>query len=145
MARILILQEKEEISSYWTDAFLELGYDVTVETGATSAWSAVQEQRFDLVIVDIFVRRKDQNFPEGGTLLLGRLRAKKLDAALDWMHHVPVIAVASAQVGKNNFSPLNFAKEIGASLALEKPVEIGDLIAASQRLLELSCETRVPS
>jgi len=106
LARILILQEKEEISSYWTDAFLELGYDVTVETGATSAWSAVQEQRFDLVIVDIFVRRKDQNFPEGGTLLLGRLRAKKLDAALDWMHHVPVgLGKASRNWGFNRGIP----------------------------------------
>jgi CheY-like chemotaxis protein len=88
---------------------------------AEAAIAAIERQRPDLVVSDIFMPVAD------GFELLNWMR--------DHAAGVPVLAVSAASRADAQFDPLAIARHLGAAGVLTKPFDRADLIAAVERTL----------
>ena len=115
---ILIADDEELIRQVLCDALTEQGYHVkAVETG-TQAWSALQEQSFDLAFVDI-------RMPElSGLDLLHKTQAAQID--------LPIIIMT----GQTTLTNAIEAMKRGAFDYLPKPFDLDDVHALVSHVME---------
>lgn len=135
MAEILILEDDLELSNTWARALRAVGYKVELVTDSTSALAAMKERRFDLVVVDVFIKKGGQFVPDGGVLLLAKIRRAYAGGQANWWRTVPVLAVSGGFVIEGGFDPLKTAADMGATEWLRKPIPMDELIYTIRRML----------
>jgi DNA-binding response OmpR family regulator len=59
MAKILLVEDEKNISSFIERGLLETGHQVTAALDGMSGWTKVQEEDFDLLILDIMMPKKN--------------------------------------------------------------------------------------
>ena len=144
--RILVVDDNDEIITYFTEILEEHGYEYSVAQDGKTAIESMRQTRPDLVLLDIMMPRK------GGIAVFNRM---KKDPELAT---VPIVIVtgASKETGvqmttgeerpKENYQD-DMTREFGAQLRerlqnltpdgfLEKPVEPEQLISAIRSLLD---------
>ncbi len=126
---ILIADDEALIRQVLQDALTEQGYQVeAVETGS-QAWSALQEQSFDLAFVDI-------RMPElSGLDLLQKTQAAQID--------IPIIIMT----GQTTLTNAIEAMKRGAFDYLPKPFDLDDVYALVSHVIEakrLTADTDYP-
>lgn len=136
MATILIMEDEQLLAEAWAGVLEDKGHFALLTTNANDALEVAKVNRIDLVITDILVRKFDRPTPEGGVLLIGRLRMPGVEAEAPWLKDIPIIAISGAfsQVGLGG--PLPVAQVLGADMALVKPVPSETLLDAVSTLLE---------
>jgi DNA-binding response OmpR family regulator len=123
MARVLVIDDEQQIRRMIKIALEQEGYDVTLAEDGNAGLAAIRDQPMDLVITDLIMPDKE------GIETIIELR-KKYPA-------VPIIAIS----GGGRVSPKNYldvARSIGASRVFEKPVALRDLTTAVRDLLARS-------
>ena len=137
MAHILVMEDNPEHSAMICEVLESVGHKTLVCADGSSAWEELQRGRFDLLVVDIYVKKDGAFTADGGVTLLGRLRSPTNRVAdhLRWMLEVPVIAISGGQAIPGGFDPLRQARDLGADALLRKPIKLNEMLEVVAELL----------
>ena len=120
MARILVIEDHEEVREVLVQALAGVGYDVLEACNGRDALRHLDDDDIDLVITDILMPEKD------GLEVLMEIRARN--------RRVKVIAMSSGgHIGPRYF--LDTAKALGADRTFTKPFDMVRLLEAVQELV----------
>ena len=107
-ARILVVEDHRDTRELLEMVLRTEGYDVALAADGEEGVSAYRQDPADVVLVDIFMPRKD------GIAAITELRRDFPDA---------VIVAMSADASTDRRGALVRAREVGAQLTLRKPIE----------------------
>lgn len=121
MAKILVVDDEQNIRDVLKRAFENVGYDVLVAKNGIEGQELYLEHNPDVVILDIIMPEQ-----EGIETILKLKAADK---------NVKIVAVSGGGMG-NAINYLDNALKLGAKAAYEKPVNIKELIGRVNSLLK---------
>jgi CheY-like chemotaxis protein len=127
MPRILLIDDDDAVRIAITAMLQSAGHEVAVAADGLEGLDQVRQQRFDLVLCDIFMPRLD------GIATLTELR--RLD------DKVPVVMMTAgsplaARIGRReNTDYLALARSLGATETIEKPFRFGQLTGLVDQVL----------
>lgn len=113
MKKILIVDDEKFIRSLIKESLESQEYEFFEATNGDDACKLVSGNKFDLVITDIVMPKKN-----GIDLIMDMIRSKS---------DTPVIAISGGGGITGRFDYLPIAKLIGAIFILEKPFELSNL------------------
>ena len=121
MARILFIDDSADARAIGRATFRSTGHEVTEATNGVEGMRLYRERPFDLVVTDIFMPEKD------GLQTIQELRHEFGD--------VRIIAISGGSVETpGDYLPL--AKRLGANEVFHKPINVGALREAAERVLK---------
>lgn len=140
MAHILIMEDDLDQAKTWRNVLRVEGHEVVLTTGAQAAMTHLTDARFDLAIVDMFIKRGDRYLPDGGVRLISWLRGPRLKVDMQEngaraLMDIPILAISGGAYVRGGHDPLRLARDQGADMWLRKPVEREEFLAAVNRLL----------
>ena len=135
MAEILILEDDRPLAQQWRRTLMNAGHSVEICAAASEALEIINTRRFDLFIVDMLIRRDGAYVPDGGMILISKMRQMHRNSE-PWWRTVPILAVTGALVLPNGFDPLRRASGMGANMTLRKPVRSLTLLESVRSLLK---------
>ena len=106
MARVLVVDDDDQICAIVRRLLQTDGHDVSIVTKAAQAASKLESHQFDILIVDLVMPK------QGGIDLIMEIRAQHND--------IPII-VMSGQIPVGGESVSRLVARYGASVALAKP------------------------
>ncbi len=118
LKRILIADDSPTEISFMKEPFLEAGYHVTTAVDGEEALELVEQQDFDLVVLDVIMPK-----------LNGFQACRKIK---DSRPDLPVILLTS----KNQKSDEFWGKKQGADVYMTKPFDGGELMENAHRLMK---------
>ncbi len=118
--KILIVEDDEKVARFLMESLRGEGYDVQHETDGFKAFSEIQVNSFDLIILDLLLPNLS------GEELLKKIRIQR--------NSVPVIILSAVQDTDSKTHLLN----LGADDYLEKPFSFVELMARIQSILRRS-------
>lgn len=130
MKRVLIMEDNIDLAMEWAAAFELNQCEVTLCNNVEDAIGFLENESFDLLITDLFVKEQ-----EGGFHLLRKLN-------LNPEKKVPTIAVTGARIPQNNDKDKNknvfleSATLLGASSYIQKPFPAAELVVMAHTLWE---------
>lgn len=116
MARILIVDDDEDIRSLLTEFFQKHAHIVSVAEDGTGMFTVLEHQPIDLVILDVMMKGED------GFTLCQKLRA---------MSRIPVIMLTAM----NDYTDRVVGLEVGADDYVVKPFDQRELLARVKAVL----------
>lgn len=131
MAKILVLEDDPDLGELLSTSLEQAGHFPMLCPDATTALAQFLEFEFDLVVADIIVRKNGRPMPDGGLILISRIR-NNAEAS---RRNVPIIAISGAIRNPGMENILTVAQTFGADAELAKPFAPGDLLACINRLL----------
>ena len=118
----LVMEDYFPLRSELEDLIEALGHTAFGANNATEASQVIENTPIDAVIADIFVMQDDKFTPDGGVLLLSRIRTafnqKNIQAS------APVLVITGGLEIQGGFSPRELAKNLGASATMAKPLDM---------------------
>jgi len=120
MARILVVDDDDEIRSLLRAVLTRHGYEVTEAANGLIAIRLLKREAFDIVITDLVMPDK-----EG---------LETIQEIVRDFPYTPVIAISGwAREGPHSY--LRVAEQFGASYTFTKPLDFGGMLAAIKTLL----------
>lgn len=135
MASILIFEDDSDLAALVSEGLSYLGHETTITTDARTAFEWLASGRFDLAIVDIFIKKGNEILPEGGISLLGRLKNAEFTVERRNRPKIPIIAVSGAFDRQMYGGLAGHAAHFGADVVLKKPFDHDELMQAVDTLL----------
>lgn len=133
---ILVMEDYFPLRTELVDVVEALGHDAFGVNNATEAVELLNSVAIDAVIADIFVVENDKFQPDGGILLLSRIRTAFNDLNID--PSAPVLVITGGLEVKGGFSPRQLVRNMGASETMAKPLDMEDVanwvIATAKKL-----------
>jgi len=126
---VLLMEDDVDQAMMIKDHIEGSGNRVTVCTNGTDAIALLGDIRFDVVIADIFVKGDGNFVPDGGYLLINRIRQTRRPIARATSARVPIIAI-SGGYAFGDINALTSAETMGANISLQKPFSLEDLTDA---------------
>ncbi|MFH0823209.1 MAG: response regulator [Pseudomonadota bacterium] len=120
MARILVIDDDDEVRRMLKQALERAGYDVAEAQDSTTGLSECRSRTIDLVITDILLPDHD------GTITIRKM-----------MREFPALKIIAISGGGDMAGPdscLNVAKRVGAQCTFSKPLHINELLDAVRKL-----------
>lgn len=137
MARILLLEDDLDFGKLVQTGLEGVGYEVVLCEGATAALKLLEEEDFDLLIADLFIKVDGKMVADGGILLIGRIRAATFsDGVLARHGNMPIVAISGGVHFPLQDSILKIAQSVGATKALAKPFDQDELLRTIEPLLK---------
>lgn len=130
MADILILEDNLELALHWQLALEPHQHAVRCAANVDHAMKLFNQQMPDLIITDMLIRDNNQIQAEGGLVFISRIN-------LNTTFNGPILGISGFT--KSHYArttPLDFAKQLGISMALYKPILSDQLIDAVDYLLQ---------
>ena len=121
MARILIVEDDEQLREMLTQVLERENYEVLGSRDGEEAIRVLRHSRIDLLITDIIMPQKD------GTRLIMETRKDFPD--------LQIIAISGGARHIDPQNPLHIAKKLGAQVTLTKPFKLKDLLGAVRELV----------
>ncbi len=118
--KILIVEDEKKTASFLAKGLQEAGYETAIAPDGESASALLEEQTFDLLIVDVMLPKKD------GWSLVEELRAARIQT--------PVIFLTARDSVGDRVKGL----ELGADDYIIKPFAFAELLARVRSLLRRS-------
>ena len=121
MARILVIDDDIQFLSFLQEVLFDEGYSVEVSTNGKEGMQRLEQVKFDILIIDMFMPDKD------GVEVLREIRQKKI-----------ALKIIGISGGGRNYSAdgvLKIAKILGAEKNLHKPFTKKDLLPVIRELL----------
>jgi len=122
MARILIIEDNDDLRTIVTDALIAAGHEVIQAADGVEGIESQRNASADLVITDILM-------PEKEGIETIRDLTREFPA-------LPIIAMSGAGRSQSANALPFIAKELGAHAFLRKPFGSRDLLEAVQKVLE---------
>jgi DNA-binding NtrC family response regulator len=116
MARILIIDDEEQIRNLIALVLARQGHEATQATNGEDGLRLLKDQRFDVVITDIWMPEKD------GLEVIREMRRLYPDTK--------IIAISGGSRNPAFFDTLPLAKKLGVHWTLTKPFPLQDLVDA---------------
>ncbi|WP_299783629.1 response regulator [uncultured Roseobacter sp.] len=138
MARILLMEDDDDLSAVLDEVLSSKGHTVTTSRSASEAFVLIAENRYDLLITDIIVLKDDKPVPDGGISLISRLRGALSWNLEPWMKKMPIIAISGAIHNQGMSELLKISRDLGADMAFGKPTDMDDLLQAIHLLTNRS-------
>lgn len=133
--RILILEDDLDLALQWRTAFEQADVEVVLTSSRVEAQRVCEQEQFDALIIDIFLRGFDGSLVgDGGLTLINHLRLPPLAETTAWTVTAPIIAVT----GSGNimgFDAIEYAIDLGATIGLRKPIASEQLVSELLALL----------
>lgn len=120
MARILVIDDEEQVCSLFKRILERAGYDVDVALNGNDGLAQFKAKPSDLIITDIVMPEKE------GLETIREIRKNHPD--------VHIIAISGGGQGHTD-TYLDLARKLGAGCTLSKPVRREELLATVQSLL----------
>jgi DNA-binding response OmpR family regulator len=121
MARILLIDDDEQLLQLFEIALKKAGHDTTVAPGGVQGLALLDQQQFDLVITDIIMPERD------GVEVIGALIRNEVRPA--------IIAISGGSQRLTSAQLLEIAKVMKVDMVLPKPITPKGLIEAVETLL----------
>ena len=134
--RILVLEDYFPLRQQMVDLIEGGGYEALSAADASEATRLLKDTVVDAVIADILVAKDGRYVPEGGLLLISRIRNSSANG-LQIRPNAPILATSGGVEIEGGYSPLRLARDLGANHCLKKPVEPADI---AKWLAELESE-----
>lgn len=135
MANVLIMEDDLTLRHELADGLRDCGHVCDCTGSVPEAMASLKDAAYDIVITDIYILKNGQLSPEGGVSLIGWMRTFKYRRGpLAYMGDMPVIAISGAANISSKEYILHMAVNIGATMAMRKPIAISDLDGHIQRL-----------
>ncbi len=135
MSKILLMEDNTpqalQIIGYLEDA----NHTVQRSLSATEALVFLENDLFDLIITDVFVKATTGYLPDGGVRLISKIRNPQGNEAAKRHTHCPIMAISGGTDIPGGPSALGVAEQVGADHVLKKPFEEAAFIQAVNRLL----------
>lgn len=112
------------------DALRYMGHDVSLSSNCDAALEVLASREVDLIITDILVPKRDGGSPQGGILLISRVRTSN-DKKI---RNLPIIAISGA-VFHSRDTLREMLKGMGVNEFLEKPLNLHSLGPTIQSLI----------
>lgn len=134
--RFLVLEDYFPLRQEIVDLIEHIGHEAFGVSNATEATILLKSSPFDAIICDIFVQVSGKFMPDGGILLITRVRrgAEELMIPQD----APILAITAGIEMPGAAGPRRLAINLGADEAYQKPVpseEIAEwVLEASRRI-----------
>ena len=135
MARILLLEDDAGFAEVVQMGLTDAGHDLTVAKTGSEAVAHLMASEFDVLITDIFVKSNGRPVPDGGLLLIGRVRNAIFGSELWNARDIPIISVSGAAKLSGIQDVLGMSLSVGANVALAKPFSQNKLLDAIDTLL----------
>ena len=136
MSRILVLEDDQEFGALLKIGLEGAGYEIVLCTSASAALVLLEEQEFDLLIADLFIKANGRMVSDGGILLIGRIRAATYSQSPLARHSkMPIIAISGGIHYPQQDSLLRIAQSVGATVSLAKPFDQVELLLLIEPLL----------
>jgi CheY-like chemotaxis protein len=121
MARILIVDDDEQIRTLTTAVLQRAGFETATALEGGEALRAYQEQPADVVLCDLYMPGKDG-----------------IETIRDLRQQFPEVKIVAMSGGgtMSGGSALRFARNLGARELLPKPFNAEDLLLVVQRLVD---------
>ncbi|MCB1352420.1 MAG: response regulator [Rhodobacteraceae bacterium] len=132
MARLLLMEDDAEEGELLAEIIRRDGHEVVLLPNATACFAHLETHPVDLLLSDIFVKEDGQHVPNGGLLLISKLR--QIDHISS--QKLPIIAISGGFAIKGGASALRAARDVGADVLFEKPVPIDELLLTIRELLQ---------
>ncbi len=134
--RVLILEDDLDLVQQWRAAINALGIVAETASRRVDAELACASTRYDLVIIDIFIRSPEGELTgDGGFTFIAHLRSPALAQTPEWGRTVPIIAVSGSE-RMHGFDALDHARHMGATVALRKPISPHELAQLVKQHIE---------
>lgn len=135
MPTILLMEDDHDQAQLLGQILFEAGYEVISCGTGNDALARIEKGGIDLLLTDIFVSSGGRLRPDGGILLIGRLRAaRSLPVNRRWAL-IPIIAITGMGRPETRAHILASAHAVGADAVFTKPVDTGELTGTIARLL----------
>ncbi len=128
VANILILEDDLVFAGLVASNLNKAGHSVQIASDGATALAFARDQRFDVLLVDVYIKVAGQYSADGGLLLTTRVRTQSLETPFATPRDVFIIAMSGAiyQLGDRHI--LTTAQSLGADEILPKPFPPKDLI-----------------
>ncbi len=120
MARILIIDDDEQIRYLFKRKLEQEGYDILVEDDGDPGLRSFIENKPDLILLDI--------------IMPGKEGIEVIREMVDMDPKVKIIAISAGGRGSAR-DYLEYAKRFGAKKVMEKPVDLNELVIAVKEVL----------
>lgn len=120
MSKILLVDDNIELRTLLSEALESDHYEIILAEDGDQASDYIQDQNFDLVVLDIFLPGKN------GREVLKELREKS--------ETTPVIVITGGN-DTGVYDYLKMAKDLGASKVFQKPFDLRDFLKTVKELL----------
>ncbi len=121
MARILVIDDEEQLRIMFRESLERVGYQVMDASNGKLGLKLCQEEQFDLVITDILMPEKD------GIETIGEIRR--------YFPETKIIAISGGGRRLKANDVLHTASILGAQCTLFKPFKLEELLSAVSDLL----------
>lgn len=129
---VLLLEDDIELAIDYSEYLTAAGFAVTVARSGADALHLAAGERFDVAVVDMFIRKAGQLVPDGGLSLIFKLRNS---SGLRTPRNVPVLAISGSALTRTEPSPLQAAMTVGATSTMVKPIDAFELVDEVNRLV----------
>jgi DNA-binding NtrC family response regulator len=119
--RILIVDDEPELRDSLQAMLESCGHAVAVAGSTAEALIAIEADRPDIVLTDIFLGDDD------GYALLNALHAHG--------ENIPVVAMSGGGSGPGGADALNLAEQLGAAAIIDKPFRLKHLLEVIERAI----------
>ncbi len=126
--RILILEDYPPLQKELVELVEGLGHQSLAVVDATQATELLQTTPVDAVITDLFVKKDGKFQPDGGLLLISRVRTN-LNDQLQISKNAPILAITGASQQFYRHVPRSIENSLGADACLRKPIDPIDIVA----------------
>lgn len=125
MARILVIEDNDQVAALYADALLQEGHAVDRTMAAYGAVQRCVGTRYDLVIMDLMLQ--GANGAVGGLAI----RGLGLSTGWEWAQAVPILVISGLQmpIDQEVYDRVGFAGQ------MLKPVHLHELVAEVEKQL----------
>lgn len=139
MPNVLILEDDTAFGAVLGDALALAGHRYCLANSSTRALQLLRAHRFDVLVLDVFVR-VGRRHEGAGMRLLHKVRRQKCHDRLATPKSVPIIVMSGAVHRKSSEGVLVASSIIGADRTLAKPFALAQLRKALDEVLEDGAE-----
>ncbi len=118
LARILLMEDDLTLSYQLSLNLKKAGHTVQTCSSASAAQEELMLADFDLLITDVIVKVSGQAVPDGGIGLISWVRRQEKHCKM------PIIAITGTTKFPGMEHILSTARQIGADIGMEKPIDI---------------------